>query len=186
MQGADFRPVNKEVEAIKKGLSANYTKIDALMNMSFSPLAAAFSPGYVVLWALPLAGLMFSGVIRLARYTTAEKQAAKRRRRARRKAVGQLKKIVSSEPQRRRELLVWAMKDYIGERFDRMAGSLTADDCHEVIAGSAVESSAAERFREIIGDCEAARYTSAETNIDRTRIREVSELIRIIEKEAKE
>ncbi|NOR66245.1 MAG: hypothetical protein GQ528_02690, partial [Woeseiaceae bacterium] len=117
LEGADFTPVNKEVEVIKKGLSANYEDLDVLEDMNFSPLAALTSPGYAVLWAAPLLALVSSIFIKLFTHTSPEKVAVKRRRQACGKAVGQLKNIASANAERQSELLVSAMKQYIGDRF---------------------------------------------------------------------
>jgi hypothetical protein len=162
----DFAPVNKEVEAIKKGLSANYEDLDALTNQAFSPLAAAVGSGYAVIWAGPLALLIFSALIKFFTHTTPEKIAAKRRRAAAGKAIGQLKKIISFADGQRYELLASIMKQYIGERFDRSAGSLTSNDCFEVITATTKDTHTAERYKEIVAECEAARYASVAANIE--------------------
>ena len=93
LEGSDFTPVNKEVEAIKKGLSANYEGLDVLTNQTFSPLSAAVSPGYAPVWAGPLVLLIASAVIKFFTHTTPEKVAQKRRRNAAGIAIGKLKKI---------------------------------------------------------------------------------------------
>ncbi len=185
LEGRDFAPVNKEVEAIKKGLSANYKGLDALKNMGFSPLAAVVSPGYAVLWAVPLAALVLSSLIKLFAYTSPEKTALKRRRQACGKAVRQLKKITSAGPQQQNELLVSIMRQYIGERFDRTAGSLTADDCHEIIVDVTQDTQTADKYKETIAGCEAGRYAAAEVNIDPAKVKEVIKLVRTIEKKSK-
>lgn len=185
LEGRDFAPVNKEVEAIKKGLSANYKGLDALKNMGFSPLAAVVSPGYAVLWAVPLAALVLSSLIKLFAYTSPEKTALKRRRQACGKAARQLKKITSAGPQQQNELLVSIMRQYIGERFDRTAGSLTADDCHEIIVDVTQDTQTADKYKETIAGCEAGRYAAAEVNIDPAKVKEVIKLVRTIEKKSK-
>jgi len=182
LEGADFAPVNKEVEAIKKGLSANYEYLDVLKDMSFSPLAALTSPGYAVLWAAPLLALVSSIFIKLFTHTSPEKTAVKRRRQACSKAVGQLKNIASANAERQSELLVSAMKQYIGDRFDRTAGSLTPDDCYNAIVVGADDAPAADKYREAIANFEAGRYASMEVSITSEEIKEVIELIRRIEK----
>ncbi len=184
LEGSDFAPVNKEVEAIKKGLSANYEDLDALTNQIFSTMAAVFSPGYLVVWAGPLVLLIVSAVIKFFTHTTPEKVAQKRRRNAASIAIGKLKKI-SSTAQQRHELLASIMKQYIGDRFDRTAGSLTGDDCQEVLAAATQDSRTAERFKEIIVNCEAARYAAIEASIDSTQIKEVIKLIQTIDKKSR-
>jgi tetratricopeptide (TPR) repeat protein len=195
LEGAGFTPVNREVESIKKGLSANYEGLDVLHDMSFSPLAAVTSPGYAALWALPLMALISSVLIRLSTRTNPEKIVAKRRRRACGKAVGQLKKLrVEGVPPSNRgleardmiqpnEQLASIMKHYIGERFDKTAGSLTADDCYETIAAATKNAQAADQYRQTITGLDAGRYAPVEINVDADKIKEVIALIRTIEKQ---
>jgi hypothetical protein len=181
----DFAPVNSEVEAIKKGLSANYEDIDALTNQRFSPLVTAVSPGYLVIWAGPLVILVLSAMIKFLTHTTPEKIVAKRKRAAAAQAIGQLKQITSIRDGKRHELLSSAMKQYLGERFDRTAGSLTSNDCFEIIAEATKDSEIANRYKEIVANCEAARYASTENNIDTAQVAEVTKLIRDIDKKSK-
>jgi hypothetical protein len=185
LEGRDFVPVNKEVEAIKKGLSANYENLEILRNQVFSPLAAVVSPGYAALWGLPFAGLVLSSLIKLFTHTTPEKIATRRRRRACGEAIAQLKKIASETSQQRGELVSSAMKQYIGRRFDRTAGSLTSHDCHQIILATTNDVQAADTYRNIIDNCESARYAAVQTDIDPAKIKEVIKLIRGIEKKAK-
>jgi hypothetical protein len=185
LESADFAPVNKEVEAIKKGLSANYEGPDVLENMNFSPVAALLNPGYALLWAAPLAGLILSSLIRLSTHTSDEKIAARRRRQACGKAIGQLKRINPIDANLRNETLVSTMKQYIGDRFDRTAGSLTPDDCYNQIFAATADEQAAHKFKETMAEFEATRYASMETKITPEKIKEVIELVRNIEKKSK-
>ena len=183
--GPDSAPVTRKVEAIKRGLSANYESGDILTNQSFSPLAAAISLPYAPVWALPLVALIASSLIRLFTHTTPEKIAAKRRNCACAAAVAQLKKIghdTSSEPH---ESLAATMTQYIGARFDRTAGSLTAQDCYEIISSSTNQPNIADAYRDIIDRCESARYAAGQADIDSAKIKEVIELIRNIEKKSR-
>jgi len=185
LEGAGAEPINRQVEAIKKGLSANYEGPDVLTNQTFSPLAAMASPGYAVVWSVPLIALIISSLIKLLAHTSPEKLAQKRRRQAPGKAIKQLKSISAADPRRRRELLVSTMKQYIGERFDKVAGSLTADDCRQIVASATGDTQIAERFRAAVAKCEVSRYASVEVNIDVSQIDEVINLIRTIEKGSK-
>jgi hypothetical protein len=184
LQGLDFTPVSTEVEAIKKGLSANYEGADVLRDMSFSPFAAAVSPAYMFIWLVPFAALVISGSVKILTHTTPEKIAAKRRRLARSKAVGQLRKI-SSASQQCHELLVSAMKQYIGQRFDKVAGSLTADDCYQIILAETNDAQTADRYKNIIAQCESACYAPVDVKIEPPLIKKVIDLIRNIDKNAK-
>jgi hypothetical protein len=199
LEGSDFAPINREIEAIKKGLSANYEDLDTLNDMSFSPLAALASPGYTAIWAVPLLGLVSSFLVKLLSHTSPEKIAARRRRQACGKALGQLKHVQRSafsvlrqeSPGQRstqhsehstQETLVSIMKNYIGEKFNKTAGSLTPDDCFNAIIAATQDSQSAEEYRSTIAGFEAGRYAPMEIKIDSDKIRQVSELIRSIEK----
>ena len=182
MEGSDFAPINREIEAIRKGLSANYEALETLDDMSFSPLAALTSPGYAVLWAIPLLGLVSSFLVKLVSHTTPEKAAARRRRQACGKALGQLKKLASTDTKQQNEQLVSIMKNYIGEKFDKTAGSLTPDDCYDAIIAATQDTQSADKYKTIIAGFEAGRYAPMEIKTDSDKIRQVSELVRNIEK----
>ena len=77
------------------------------------------------------------------------------------------------------------MKQYIGERFDKIAGSLTADDCSRTIVESTGDSETAARFRDIISDCEAARYAPVQLRLNSETIDEVIKLIKAVDKKSK-
>lgn len=185
LEGKDFTPVNKEVEAIKKGLSANYEGPDVLKNQSFSFLAAATWLGYTILWFVPLAALLTSLSVKLLTHTSPEKVALRRRRQACKKAVGQLKKITSATPKQQGELLAAIMKQYIGERFDKIAGTLTADDCRRIIVDAGQDSQTADKYADILNHCEMAHYAPSESNIGPRQCTEAIQLVRAIEKKAK-
>ena len=183
LEGRDFAGVNKEVEAIKKGLSANNEGLDALENQNFSPVAALIQPGYLVIWAGPLGILILSTVVKLSTHKTPEQIARKRRRSAAGKAIGRLRKIASSAAGQH-EQLASIIKQHIGERFDKSARALTSNDCYEIIAEATKDTQCANRYKEIVADCEAARYASAQSNIGKTQIEEVINLIRTVEKKS--
>ena len=185
MESRDFVPMNKEVEAIKKGLSANYEGPDVLRNMSFSPLGAAVSVHYFFLWATPLLGLISSSLIKLSMQTSPEKETLKRKRSAFGRTIRQLKKIGATDSQQRHDLLASIMKQYIGERFDKTVGSLTAEDCHEVIFSSTQDMQTANKYRDIITECEAARYASMDANFDAEQVNKVIGLVRNIKNKSK-
>lgn len=184
LEGMDFTPVNKEVEAIKKGLSANYESLDALENQTFSPTAALAQPFYLIIWSGPLALMILSAVVKLSTNTTPEKTARKRRRSAANKAIGQLKQI-SCSTDGQHEQLASIVKQYIGERFDRSAGALTSNDCYEIIVEATKDTESADRYKNIIADCEAAQYSPAQGNIDNGQIEQVIELIRDTDKKSR-
>jgi len=185
VEGLTFSPVNKQVEAIKKGLSANYEGPDVLKNQHFSLASAVFSPMYLITWFLPLLVLTASFSLKVATHTNPEKTAAKRRQSAARKAVSQLKKIDYSDNQQKYESAAAAMTGFIGDRFNKVAGSLTSDDCCRIIAEKTKETEIAGKFESILSDCHAYRYASVQTNIDPAKIKEIINLITVIDKKTK-
>jgi hypothetical protein len=186
LEGVDPTYVNRQIEVIKKGISANYEEPDVLTNQTFSPLAAIVSPGYMVVWSVPLVVLVTSSLLKLFTHTSPEIISKKRRRQAPGKAVKQLKKISGVNPKERQDQLVSIMKQYIGERFEKNAGSLTADDCYQIVASVVHEEQTAGRYRDAITQCEASRYASTHENVDSVQASEIIKLIRIIEKNSKE
>jgi hypothetical protein len=182
LEGAEFTAVNREVEVIKKGLSANYEDLDVLKDKSFSPVAALARPGYAALWAVPLLTFVSSVLVRVRTHTSPEKVAARRHRQACGIAIGQLKRIASADRDRQGELLVSTMKQYVGDRFDKAAGSLTPDDCRDAIVAATEDEQTAGKYRETIAAFEAGRYASMEIDITPEKIGQVIQLVRTVEK----
>jgi hypothetical protein len=185
VEGRDFTPAGSEVEAVRKGISANYESPDCLQNVRFSLSAAITSRGFLVSWAIPLLVLIASVLAKAFVHTTPEQAARKRRRNAAGNAASELKKIQPAQLQSHPERLAEVMKQFIGQRFDRVAGSLTADDCQQVIISGTGDSASADLFRDIISDCDAARYSAVPRQIDSATIENVSKLIRTIDKKSK-
>ena len=187
LEGIDAGQVNRQVEAIKEGLSANYEGPDALTNQRFSPLAAAVHPAYLTIWAVPLTGLIISSFLKLLARTSPEQVARRRRRMAKSKALKKLKAIAGADAQQRPAPggLVSAMKQYIADRFDKVAGALTAGDCCEIVASATNDAQIAAKGKDTIAACEASRYSSGEADIEAGRIDEVAGLIRTIEKKSR-
>jgi tetratricopeptide (TPR) repeat protein len=175
-------PANREVEAIRKGLSANYYGPEVLVNQHLSVLALLMRPAYAVLWSVPLLGLVISAAVQLARRTSPESLARKRRRRAAAVARAQLQKVPGAELGQRHELLLAALQGYIGDRFDRVAASLTADECHQVLVEATGDTAAAARCKQLIEACEAARYAPLQAQVGPDQVREAAELIQSVEK----
>lgn len=184
VEGTAVGTVSREVEAIRKGLSANYYGPEALRNEAFAPLAALASPGYAVLWSIPLLGLVVSAAVKLAGRSNPEAAARKRRRQACRTAVGQLKRIAAESSNQKHERLVAVMKGYVGDRFDRVAASLTPDDCREIIAEATGDAQTAGKFGDCVAACETARYAPMETKVGTDLVQETIEMISLIEKQS--
>ncbi len=175
-------PQLSPVQAIGKGLSANYYGPEVLVDQSFSLLSAVVSPVYAAIWSIPLIGMVASAVVRLAGRTSPESVARKRRRQAASQALRRMKAVGSCDAAQRSEQLLEALKGYIGDRFDRVAASLTADDCRRAVAEAIVDSDAAARYGDLIAACEANRYAPLDAQIGSAQVQEAMELIDDIEK----
>ena len=78
-------------------------------------------------------------------------------------------------------MLIAAIKTYLGEKFDRTPGSLTADDCRDLVYGPTGDTEVADRVRTKVSEFEAARYASMNAPVDATEIEEAIELVRLVE-----
>lgn len=181
LEGVDFTVVNKEVEAVKKGLSANYEDLNILVDQSFSPSTAAVGMPYLLIWAGPLVLFAASCLVKSITHTNPEKIAARRRATASTRVIGKLKKTDCSQS----ELIASIMKEYIAERFDRVAGTLTCDDCLQIILERTLDKKSAQKYGKIIADCEMARYASGGSDGGYIEIKEIISLIKMIEKNLK-
>jgi len=85
----------------------------------------------------------------------------------------------------RNEQIVSTMKQYIGDRFDKMAGSLTGNDCYETIVNATGDTEMADKYRQTIEYCESARYASIDVNIDSEKIKDIIQHIRDIDRKTK-
>jgi hypothetical protein len=134
---------------------------------------------------LPMVVLAGSIATKTFVQATPEQAAKKRRRKAAARAISELKKAALAQENNRYEFFADAMKQYIGERFDKVAGSLTADDCSRAIIAGTGNSESAARFRDIINECEAARYAPVQLKLDSAAIDDVIKLIRTIDKKSR-
>lgn len=204
VEGGTATPFNREVEAVRKGLSANYYGPELLVDQRFTLGSAIASPAYAAIWAIPLLGLLASATVKLAGRSSAESVARKRRRNAARSAIRFLRTARHGAPSAARSapdggqargpaptraapnygVLLNAMKGYVGDRFDRVAASLTADDCYHAILDATGDAEAAARYRDLIAACEAARYAPVDAEITSEQIQEAIALIRSIDREA--
>ncbi len=185
VEGLGPTSMAREVQAMREGLSANYYGPEVLENQAFSPLAALVSPGYAAVWSIPLIALFGSVAFRLATRTSPEMVARKRRRQACPSAIRRLRAVASAEASERHDLLITALRGYIGDRFDRTAGSLTADDCYAVVLGATDDAELGQELKDKIAESEAARYASIGAQIASTQIEEAVALVQRIDEKSK-
>ena len=183
--GGGDAAVGRAVQALREGFSANYYGPEVLVNQSFSPISALVRPGYAVLWSIPLLGFVGSVVFKLATTRSPEAVARKRRRGAHAAALHRLKAVASAPAEQRHDLLAAALKGYLGDRFCRTAGSLTADDCRDVVATATDDADLADRFRRQVSEFEAAHYAALDTHVDDARIDDAIDLLGAVEGKAR-
>jgi hypothetical protein len=145
----------RAVEAAKAGISANYNGSDALNDEAFSVAAAIIRPGYLAIWALPLAALMTTTAVKVAGRSDPQRLAARRRKTALSRAIASLRRAPADG---RYEVIALAMKQYLGDRFDKVAGSLTAEDCRVIIENATGDRQLAAGYKAMVERCEAGRY----------------------------
>ncbi len=185
IEGNDFTGFGKSVELARMGISAHFEGLEALQDEYFSPVAALVSPGYALLWGTPLGIVILSALAKLFTHSTPEKIAARRRRSAftnARKAVRKTAKHPDSEAA---QLLAAAMKQYTADKFGRVAKSLTAADCNDLIVDATSDRATASDYKMVLESCEASTYSPTEVKYEPALVRKVVAMMRTIEKGTK-
>ncbi len=177
--------VGRAVQALREGFSANHYGPEVLVNQAFSPVSALVRPGYAALWLLPLLGFVGSVSFKLVTQTSPEAVARKRRRGAHAVAIRRLKAVASAPAEQRHDQLATAIKEYLGDRFARTAGSLTADDCRDLVAAATGDRELADRVRAKISEFEAAHYAALNTHVDAALIDDALDLLGMVEEKSK-
>jgi hypothetical protein len=183
--GRSSEPVNREVEAIQQGLAANTEDVQALVDQESSDLAILGHPAVLALWLGPLVVLLASGILKAATTTTPERQMQRRRRRAAALAIRKLEAVTAAGPDDRHKLLGAGLRQYLGDRFDRPAGALTAADGHQIVLQATADNDLASRLQAILAGCEAAHYASGQTSIGADRVTDAVDLVREIDRRAR-
>jgi len=93
--------------------------------------------------------------------------------------------VAAAEAKERHDLLIAALRGYVGDRFDRTAGSLTADDCRGIVLTATGDVDLADRLKAKVSESEAARYASIHAQVDAAQIEEAIELVQRIEENSK-
>ena len=178
--GNTYVPVSRQVEAVKQGISANYDSLSALENEQFKISAVMLAPVYLSLWSVPLAIFALSVFYKLVTFKSPARIRAKRRKNARGSSISIIKGIRPDDA-KAHELLISALRKYIGDRFDRSANSLTADDCYDIIVSNTNASDIADEYRHIMWFCEAGTYAPETAKIDKEKIQQSMTLIKQID-----
>jgi hypothetical protein len=180
--GNQVTPVNRKVEAIKKGLAANYEDLDALVDREFTLAQAITGPVNLAFWLLPLLGLVGTSVYKVTTFSTPERIVAKQKRLAAGQAYSQLRAALSLQGQPCSEALGFALKRYLGKRCHKTAASLTPLDCHELIISETTDIDLAQQYQVLLEMCEASHYSASRTEVDSKHVNQAIDLIRKLEK----
>lgn len=176
---------NRQIEAIKKGISANFEDVE-LVSEDFSPIAGLVSGGFAAVWGIPLAGFVMSLIFKIATYRDEKSVARKRRRQALNKAVGRLKHVrglgKAEFEKSGKGAIAAAMREYVGDRFAKTAGSLTGMDCQRVVLEATADEEMAKRYREIMEGFEASSYSPGARGGDVGDVEGIIELLKAVEK----
>ncbi|MCD4831484.1 MAG: BatD family protein [Anaerohalosphaeraceae bacterium] len=173
--------VSSEVEAVMKGLSANYQGADVLEDMKFSSLAVVMSPGYVIIWVPAIIFLAASIVVKIISSKDPAKIAARDQRRAAKVAVDEIRNADADIAKD----FASAMKKFVGRRFTIESGSLTCQDCYRVIAEKCGDEETAAKFRDQLFEFEEAIYCGGKIEITKAQREKILGLIKLIDKKAK-
>lgn len=183
IEGTGEARTARQIEAVREGISANYTSTDALVNQRFTPLAAAKGPVFIFLYAVPLLVLTGSAAAKTAMSTSPQQKAAARRRSARSKAANAVKQAKAAEKPSQHVLA--ALKNYVADKFDKPQGSLTAIDCRDIIAEETGDHEIADAYRLIMEQTEAAEYSPAAFRFSTDKEKEILRLISQLDKKLK-
>jgi hypothetical protein len=157
--------------------------LDALVDQHFSPFAAVKSPAFILLYAVPLFGLIASGLIRYLITDSPQRQAAGKRKKAHSHALKWLRQAVDHEKPSQQVLLV--LKQYIADKFDKSAGSLTAIECGNVILETTNDAELSSLYQEIMEQTEASEYSSIAFELTKEKQDQIIGLLSKIEKKIK-
>jgi hypothetical protein len=173
----------KQIEAIREGLSANYTSLDALVNQDFSPLGAITSPAFMFLYAVPLIAVLGSAVARHVMTDSPQRQAANKRKKAHSLALKWLRQANDHEKPSQQVLL--ALKQYVADKFGRSAGSLTATECGNIILETTNDAELSSLYQAIMEQTEASEYSSIAFELTSEKQDQIIGLLSTIEKKIK-
>jgi len=184
-EGWDIKKQTSEIEAVRLGIAANiYEQSKLLTNTAFSPTIALAQTGYLLLWVGPLAMFIILAVGRLTLQDSPARQRARRRGAAASRAITKLHRL-DSQSRSVQEETADILRQYVGDRFDKTAQSLTSRDCREILKENCKDKEPTEQFCRILEQCEHSQYAGAQTDSTPINAREIGKLIKALEKNLK-
>lgn len=179
--GAGSTSVTRKLKRIEQGINANYLDYDSLEDGFFNPAIAITQINYMLWWSIPLIAVFLSLVYKFLTISNPQKQLAKKKAYALLRARKAIKEVSGSDYDK----LAEAMRSFIGDRFDKHALSLTSHDCYAIIYGNTGSANLAEDFKDILQQCESARYAPVKLELNINQLDSSIQLIKEIDKKAK-
>ncbi len=162
-EGISLHPQTRELEALRQGIAANYEGPLLLVNAGFSPVRAMARPGFLALWAGPPVLFFVLSLVRWSRRSDPARQAARRQAGAASTAIQKLHRLKShrqADAKTFKPELAEILRAFIGDRYNRVSTSLTAQDCKGLLLADGQDPRAAERFCGILHACEESRFAA--------------------------
>ncbi len=185
IEGRLNTPVNRRIQAIQQGLSTNTQDLDALVNQRFTLLGSALSPVLAPLWLLPLIALVVSITTKMITHTNPAKIAHKRHQNAASKTIKLLRAWQTIAEDHQNEHVALALKQFMGERFDRTGAALTPEDCFQILKDHEQDTTLANEYKTALTQCEASQYAPMRQDVDQQTVEHAIKLIQTIHKQVK-
>lgn len=159
-EGIAAGPLGSPLESWKEGIAYNYEGSAVLESRTFGLLSALGSPLWLAaLFGPPAAFFALFGAV-TARRRREENVEGLRARGALRRLRGRLESIRKGDASGSRlcELVLGAMREYLGDRLAVPGATLTAGDVVRALGARGVPPATMESIRGIMGSCEAGAY----------------------------
>lgn len=185
-QGWDINDQTSQIEAVHRGIRANiYDQRKLLENAVFSPLAALTAGRYIALWCGSFVVFLAAGVIRYSRHDSPERHRTRRQAAACRSAVSNLARLSPEDAGNNKDQIAEILRRYIGDRFDRIAQSLTARDCRQILTEQRLDAELTENFCKTLEYCEHSQFAGDHAESRQIIPRELIRQIRMLDKNLK-
>ena len=181
VEGGSDVALGRRLDRVQEGISANYAGTELLEDMSFDLVKRVFAMPVVFVWALPFVAFVVSLTAKAIYQDKEGKAAIKRRKTAAKRFNADVKKINTAAADAKLKLAE-AIKGYFAGRFDKLAGSLTSDDCGNISLEATGDNQLAAEIAGIIEKCEAGRYSPMFVDFDKNWIAQSIQIIERIEK----
>ena len=95
-------------------------------------------------------------------------------------AIDKLRRVQSEPQDQQCQVFGAILKQYLGDRFDKTSGSMTAADCCHLVKAQTRNQELAHQMRDLVDACEAAHYSAASLHIDAQQVDSAIDLIKEI------